>query len=141
MKTLEEVNVELQRYSKEILLINEKRESLQHNLMSIKRSLADGMLPNHHYKKLLEARSEYKKKLNELNKDSRALKLSKTALENEKSLIISESDNTKVIELKEKLENLKAKYFDFYKDKTRIAYMRKMANEFIVDIDKITREI
>lgn len=137
MNRIEEINKEMQCLQNEMDIITEERETYQVNLISLKKSLSKGVLPTHHYEKIQEARESYKTSINEKLKDYRKLKSKKQELSDEKQLLLY-SNNTND-DVKNELIKLKDKYFEFYKDKTRISYMRKMASDFIIDLDKVIK--
>jgi len=143
MENLEELQKELHEIEDQIVSNLEELTTININLSSIKNNLSKGTLTNKLYQKYIEARLSYIKSKNEKLSINNVLKKRKKEIQSvlDKSFLNSDESNTKILQAKENLNNLKDKYFEFYKDKTRISGMRKMANQFITDIDKIMKTL
>lgn len=123
--------------------VNEERLTLQNNLSSIKIRLSQGIVPNKLYAKLMEAKLEYHKAVQDNLKIHRVLKRRKgkinDIIEDERNA--SRNSPEKINSVKSELEGIKNKYFEFYRDKTRISGMRKMASDFIIELDKVIKKL
>jgi len=140
---IEKYNYELQDVLREMESLNEQRQMFQNNLTKVKLSMSNGIVPNKLYKKLMEAKYEYSVSIQDNLKIYRVLKKRKkelnTIISNHETELKNNPDN--LVEIKLKLIEVKNKYFEFYRDKTRISTMRKMASDFIIDLDSIIKSI
>lgn len=122
-------------------LLNDKLTSVNANLTTFNNSLKERNIPDHLYKKYLEAREIYIKDKNSYLVEQRELKIDKQKISFEiealKRALNSITDDT----IKSDLILIKDNYFDFYRDKSRIASMRKMASDFIIELDKVIKKI
>tara|TARA_R110000823_G_C15696381_1_gene475955 strand:- start:267 stop:689 length:423 start_codon:yes stop_codon:yes gene_type:complete len=137
---INEIEKEILIIQKEMNELTETRESAQVNLTSLKSRLNQGKLPTHHYKQVMDAKIEFKNQINSILSKYRILKLKKDQLNYKlNELKLNQSPND-VISVKQDLQDLKDKYFEFYRDKSRIASMRNMAKQFVIDIDKVIKK-
>lgn len=139
MKTINNINKELLEIQVEIDFQNEKKISAQSNLSSIKTSMADRRMEDKLFKKYLEAKQVYIKDINDSIDVIKPLKRRRTELSNELYSLKTESDKNNSINIFTELQFLKDKYFEFYNDKTRIASMRNMAKDFIIDLESVIK--
>jgi len=139
---IDKLNNELNEVTQQVNLLNEERFTFQSKLTRINTSLKEKGLPNKLYKKYAEARIEYANSIQENLKHYRVLKkrqkeIGREVFKLEDEVVVPENKES----VKVKLLELKDKYFEFYTDKSRIASMRKMSSDFIIELDKIIKTI
>lgn len=140
MNRLKEIEGELLDIQSRMDGFSEEIRVSQSNLTNIKASMSENRLPEKLFKKYLEAKKIYVDDINTATSKSRSLKLTRTKLCNEYESIKRDVKPLQVDSLKNDLELLKDKYFKFYRDKTRISGMRKMAQDFVIDVDRIIKK-
>lgn len=142
---IEQSKLELEDVQRQIQLNKDELSMVNVNLSNIKASLSKGILPQKLYNKYMEARVEYIKSKNEKLSVNSVLKKRekelKEIIEIDYKKTYNESKSNKIVDLKNDINILKDKYFEFYRDKTRISSMRKMSQEFIIELDRLIKKI
>jgi hypothetical protein len=117
----------------------EEKESANLNLATLKNRSNYGGLEPHQRDQINKARITFNVDLNRIAKKHRDLKVDLSLWKKQLNDITSSESIFDSTDVKKDLQLLKDKYFEFYKDKTRIASMRNMAKDFIIEIDKIIK--
>lgn len=133
---LEEIKKEIVKKQKELNKLKDDKSTYQTNMTSLNASLSESFLPEKNYKQIMYAKIEYQKSIDEITKKMRVVKTDILQLNMDKEDL---EPKINIEGINKNIQDLKDKYFNFYTDKTRIASMRKMAEEFIIDLDKITK--
>ena len=125
---------------KELNQLIEIKELAQASLATLKGRLRVGGLEKHQLDQINKAKITFNVDLNRISKKHRDLKLNLSIWKKELNDITSSETIFDSTSLKKDLQELKDKYFEFYKDKTRIASMRNMAKDFIIEIDHVIKK-
>tara|TARA_R110000803_G_scaffold10007_6_gene31102 strand:+ start:415 stop:840 length:426 start_codon:yes stop_codon:yes gene_type:complete len=125
---------------KELNQLIEEKESAHYNLTTLKGRLRVGGLEKHQLNQINKAKITFNVDLNRISKKHRDLKLNLSVWKKELNDITSSETVFDSTGVKKDLQQLKDKYFEFYKDKTRIASMRNMAKDFIIEIDRVIKK-
>lgn len=136
-----EIQEEINKVDDKIVDAQSNIQSANTNLSSIKTSTSTERLPDKLFKKYLEAKEIYIKDRNDNLSTLRLLKTERKILLIEQSKIEREFTPINYEPIKKQLQLIKDKYFEFYTDKTRISGMRKMASNFIIDIDSVIKKM
>ena len=125
---------------KELNQLIEEKELAQASLATLKGRLRVGGLEKHQLDQINKAKITFNVDLNRISKKHRDLKLNLSIWKKELNDITSSETIFDSTGVKKDLQELKDKYFEFYKDKTRIASMRNMAKDFIIEIDYVIKK-
>ena len=125
---------------KELNQLIEEKELAQASLATLKGRLRVGGLEKHQLDQINKAKITFNVDLNRISKKHRDLKLNLSIWKKELNDITSSETIFDSTGVKKDLQELKDKYFEFYKDKTRIASMRNMAKDFIIEIDHVIKK-
>jgi hypothetical protein len=125
---------------KELNQLIEEKELAQASLATLKGRLRVGGLEKHQLDQINKAKITFNVDLNRISKKHRNLKLNLSIWKKELNDITSSETIFDSTGVKKDLQELKDKYFEFYKDKTRIASMRNMAKDFIIEIDYVIKK-
>ena len=125
---------------KELNQLIEIKELAQASLATLKGRLRVGGLEKHQLDQINKAKITFSVDLNRISKKHRDLKLNLSIWKKELNDITSSETIFDSTSVKKDLQELKDKYFEFYKDKTRIASMRNMAKDFIIEIDYVIKK-
>ena len=125
---------------KELNQLIEEKELAQASLATLKGRLRVGGLEKHQLDQINKAKITFNVDLNRISKKHRDLKLNLSIWKKELNDITSSETIFDSTSVKKDLQELKDKYFEFYKDKTRIASMRNMAKDFIIEIDYVIKK-
>ena len=125
---------------KELNQLIEEKELAQASLATLKGRLRVGGLEKHQLDQINKAKITFNVDLNRISKKHRDLKLNLSVWKKELNDITSSETVFDSTGVKKDLQQLKDKYFEFYKDKTRIASMRNMAKDFIIEIDRVIKK-
>tara|TARA_R110000822_G_scaffold2346_3_gene11196 strand:+ start:120 stop:545 length:426 start_codon:yes stop_codon:yes gene_type:complete len=125
---------------KELNQLIEEKELAQASLATLKGRLRVGGLEKHQLDQINKAKITFNIDLNRISKKHRNLKLNLSIWKKELNDITSSETIFDSTGVKKDLQELKDKYFEFYKDKTRIASMRNMAKDFIIEIDYVIKK-
>ena len=125
---------------KELNQLIEEKELAQASLATLKGRLRVGGLEKHQLDQINKAKITFNVDLNRISKKHRDLKLNLSVWKKELNDITSSETVFDSTGVKKDLQELKDKYFEFYKDKTRIASMRNMAKDFIIEIDRVIKK-
>ena len=125
---------------KELNQLIEEKELAQASLATLKGRLRVGGLEKHQLDQINKAKITFNVDLNRISKKHRDLKLNLSIWKKELNDITSSETIFDSTGVKKDLQELKDKYFEFYKDKTRIASMRNMAKDFIIEIDNVIKK-
>ena len=125
---------------KELNQLIEIKELAQASLATLKGRLRVGGLEKHQLDQINKAKITFNIDLNRISKKHRNLKLNLSIWKKELNDITSSETIFDSTGVKKDLQELKDKYFEFYKDKTRIASMRNMAKDFIIEIDYVIKK-
>tara|TARA_R110000744_G_scaffold50597_1_gene109308 strand:+ start:72 stop:497 length:426 start_codon:yes stop_codon:yes gene_type:complete len=125
---------------KDLNQIIEEKELAQASLATLKGRLRVGGLEKHQLDQINKAKITFNVDLNRISKKHRDLKLNLSIWKKELNDITSSETIFDSTGVKKDLQELKDKYFEFYKDKTRIASMRNMAKDFIIEIDYVIKK-
>ena len=125
---------------KELNQLIEIKELAQASLATLKGRLRVGGLEKHQLDQINKAKITFNIDLNRISKKHRNLKLNLSIWKKELNDITSSETIFDSTGVKKDLQELKDKYFEFYKDKTRIASMRNMAKDCIIEIDYVIKK-
>jgi hypothetical protein len=123
-----------------------QKMNIQNSLSLLQNKYKDTQFNSKEFKKVKESRSKLKQTFNEIElkikaKNDELIFKNKLKQEIEYHLKnnVSDSENETLNKLISKIQNLKIKYKEFAKDRTRIASLRIMANEFIQELENLAK--
>jgi len=123
-----------------------QKMNIQNSLSLLQNKYKDIPFNSKEFKKVKESRSKLKQTFNEIElkikaKNDELIFKNKLKQEIEYHLKhnVSDSENEVLNKLNSKIQKLKIKYKEFAKDRTRIASLRIMANEFIQELENLAK--